>query len=490
MPRTSRRPAGFADRRRRACRGWWRTTSRDRRARACRRIPVTRDSPGKDNQGNTVQSLHDIRKLTLWGNLTGGGAGVEYYFGYVLPDNDLTLENFRSRDKSWDYARIALGFFRDEKIPFWDMTNADLLVGNSTNDNSVFCFAKAGEVYLVYLPNGGSAALDLAGVTGQFNVSWFDPRSGGALKRGSVASVKAGGKQRSGCLPAVRKRTGWLSSAAEPRWAEHADCAASGSAQGISPRFNTRRGPAFLKSRSWRSTTAPRSAPAALMAQYGIPRFYGDWKEMLDRERPDFVDIITPPETHEEMCAFAAARGIHIICQKPLAPTYEASQRIVVDSAAADVRFMVHENFRWQPWYREIKERPGAWRHRRLHAHPLPDAHGRRLGRGRISRAPAVLPRIPATADLRDRRPFHRHVPVPARRGDSVFAETKRLNPAIRGEDAGQLLLKFRNGSTAIWDANRYNEVEAESPRFTFGELRIDGTARSPDDGHGARRSG
>ena len=35
------------------------------------------------------------------------------------------------------------------------MTNADLLVGNPTNDNSVFCFAKAGEVYLVYLPNGG-----------------------------------------------------------------------------------------------------------------------------------------------------------------------------------------------------------------------------------------------------------------------------------------------------------------------------------------------
>jgi hypothetical protein len=156
---------------------------------------------GKDNQGNTVQSLHDIRKLTLWGNLMGGGAGVEYYFGYVLPDNDLTLENFRSRDKSWDYARIALGFFRDQKIPFWDMVNADLLVGNPTNDNSIFCFAKAGEVYLVYLPNGGSAALDLAGVTGQFNVSWFDPRSGGALKRGSVTSVKAGGKAALGTAP-------------------------------------------------------------------------------------------------------------------------------------------------------------------------------------------------------------------------------------------------------------------------------------------------
>ena len=85
---------------------------------------------GKDNQGNPVQSLHDIRKLTLWGNLMAGGGGVEYYFGYVLPDNDLTMESFRSRDKSWDYARIALNFFRSEKIPFWEMTTADVLVGN------------------------------------------------------------------------------------------------------------------------------------------------------------------------------------------------------------------------------------------------------------------------------------------------------------------------------------------------------------------------
>ena len=40
-----------------------------------------------------------------------GGAGVEYYFGYWLPENDLVAENFRSRDKSWDYGRIALDFF-------------------------------------------------------------------------------------------------------------------------------------------------------------------------------------------------------------------------------------------------------------------------------------------------------------------------------------------------------------------------------------------
>jgi hypothetical protein len=148
---------------------------------------------GKDAQGNAIQSIHDIRKMTLWGNLMAGGAGVEYYFGYTLPDNDLVAENFRSRDKSWDYGRIALDFFRTHKIPFWTMTNDDALVGNASGDNSKWCFARAGAIYLVYLPTGGSTTLDLSQASGQFTVSWFDPRNGGPLKRGSVASVKAGG---------------------------------------------------------------------------------------------------------------------------------------------------------------------------------------------------------------------------------------------------------------------------------------------------------
>ena len=73
--------------------------------------------------------------------------------------------------------------------------------------------------------------------------------------------------------------------------------------------------------------TEDRAAP--IMATYGVPRYYGNWKEMIDREAPDFVDIITPPETHEDICRYAAERGVHIICQKPLAPTYDTSRRIV-----------------------------------------------------------------------------------------------------------------------------------------------------------------
>jgi hypothetical protein len=164
---------------------------------------------GKDAQGNDIQSLHDIRKYTLWGNLMAGGAGVEYYAGYTLPDNDLTLENFRSRDKSWEYAATAIGFFHSERIPFWQMTNTDRLVGNHAHDNRVYSFSKPGELYLVYLPNGGSADLDLTGTAGTFGVSWFNPRDGGALRRGSVGSV-TGGRVVSLGRPPAQPGEDWL----------------------------------------------------------------------------------------------------------------------------------------------------------------------------------------------------------------------------------------------------------------------------------------
>ena len=44
----------------------------------------------------------------------------------------------------------------------------------------------------MYLPSGGTASLDLSKATGQFGVSWFDPRNGGPLKRGSISTVKGG----------------------------------------------------------------------------------------------------------------------------------------------------------------------------------------------------------------------------------------------------------------------------------------------------------
>ncbi len=157
---------------------------------------------GEAIQGGKPYTMHDVRKSTLWGVLMAGGWGVEYYFGYTLPQNDLDCQDYRSRDRTWDYGRIALEFFAGQKIPFWEMKNADELVGNSKHDNSKYCFAKAGALYLVFLRDGGTTDLNLAGENGTFTVQWFNPRTGGALADGSVTSVNGGRKVSLGQPPA------------------------------------------------------------------------------------------------------------------------------------------------------------------------------------------------------------------------------------------------------------------------------------------------
>ena len=206
----------------------------------------------------------------------------------------------------------------------------------------------------------------------------------------------------------------------------------------------------------------------------GTERWYTDWREMVECEQPDFVDIITPPGTHEEICGWLGAHRVNIVCQKPLAPTLAAGARIVAAARTAGIRFMVHENFRWQPWYRKMRAiretgEIGEFTHLYMRT---------RTGDGWGERA------------YLDRQPFFRDYPrllifetgvhfVDTFRfllGEvvEVFAHLRQLNPVIKGEDTGQVFLRFASGATAIWDANRYNEVVSPSPRYTFGELRLD----------------
>ncbi|MFY0599422.1 MAG: Ig-like domain-containing protein [Cyclobacteriaceae bacterium] len=162
---------------------------------------VANDEQGSANTGvpddtyTGSPSLDQIRQQTLWGNLMAGGAGVEYYFGYQLPHSDLSLEDYRSRATSWTYVSHALEFFRAH-VPFYDMkSNNDLVADNA------WCLAQGGEVYLVYLPGGGSTSIDLTGAGAVFNVQWFDPTSGGDLQDGSVTLVAGTGSVDLGSAP-------------------------------------------------------------------------------------------------------------------------------------------------------------------------------------------------------------------------------------------------------------------------------------------------
>src|SRR5688572_28899642 len=82
---------------------------------------------------------------------------------------------------------------------------------------------------------------------------------------------------------------------------------------------------------------------------FGIPRAYESVDQMLAAEHPDFVDIITRPESHLTLTTLAARHGAHVICQKPMAPTFPECEAMCEACEKANVRLLIHENWRWQP---------------------------------------------------------------------------------------------------------------------------------------------
>ena len=160
-------------------------------------LGATPDGPGNNHE--------TIRKEVLWGNLMAGGGGVEWYFGYDYPDDhDLSSEDWTTRDNVWNLTRYALEFFQNH-LPFVEMKSNNSL---ATNANS-YVFAKEGEVYAVYLKNGGSTSLNLSGASGTLSVKWYDPRNGGGLLNGSVTEVTGGGTVSIGSPP-NNTNTDWV----------------------------------------------------------------------------------------------------------------------------------------------------------------------------------------------------------------------------------------------------------------------------------------
>lgn len=91
-------------------------------------------------------------------------------------------------------------------------------------------------------------------------------------------------------------------------------------------------------------------------SRFSIPRVYAEAEALLQGEQPDFVDIVTRPDSHLPLVELAASHRVQIICQKPMAPTWKECVAMVEHCQRADVRLLIHENWRWQPWYREVKK--------------------------------------------------------------------------------------------------------------------------------------
>ncbi len=220
----------------------------------------------------------------------------------------------------------------------------------------------------------------------------------------------------------------------------------------------------------------PASHSAVKSLDAGI-HVYRDLGAMLEAETTDILDIATPPDTHMAIVAEAAARGLDIICQKPLAPTREDAVRLVETCANSGIVLAVHENIRWTPWHREIARLIEAEKIGRLHGITM------RLRPGDGQGVDAYLARQPYFQTmprfLIHETAIHWIDTFRFLFGEitGIFARLNKLNPVIAGEDAGVVVFAFENGATGIFDGNRLNDHVSDNPRRTMGEMWVEGSA-------------
>jgi predicted dehydrogenase len=189
-------------------------------------------------------------------------------------------------------------------------------------------------------------------------------------------------------------------------------------------------------------------------AEWGVSGLHADAEEMLDKEHLDAVDIATRPGTHTLLVGMAAARGIHVLCQKPLAPTMEEAAAMVVTCEQARVRFMVNEMWRYLP--------PIAAMGRLIRSDTLGPIHYLRFLWGRQSfRTPHqvfsdqpyfyAMPKLIVYEAMIHSIDAARSL---AGEVESVYARMARVTDGIQGEDMALVVLGHQRGVTSSHDAS------------------------------------
>lgn len=214
----------------------------------------------------------------------------------------------------------------------------------------------------------------------------------------------------------------------------------------------------------------------AAAAAFPGAQVFEDVEVVFAAATPDVVDIVTPPATHRDLVTAAARRGIAAICQKPLAPTLAEATALVEEVERAGVTLIVHENFRFMPWFEEAK----AVLEQGLLGTPLGVFFRLRPGDGQGPQA--YLGRQPYFQKM-ERFLVHEtaiHLIDVFRfllgEVTAVFARLKRFNPAIAGEDAGVIAFDFESGATGLFDGNRLVDHPSDDARMTMGIMFLEGT--------------
>ena len=63
--------------------------------------------------------------------------------------------------------------------------------------------------------------------------------------------------------------------------------------------------------------------------EFGVPRWYAHWRELLDDRDVEAVYIATPVDVHAEQAVAAAEAGKHVLCEKPMAMDVADCDRMI-----------------------------------------------------------------------------------------------------------------------------------------------------------------
>lgn len=195
----------------------------------------------------------------------------------------------------------------------------------------------------------------------------------------------------------------------------------------------------------------------ARATEFAVAATYTDFGEMLERERPDAVDIATPVGTHAALVRMAADRGVHVMAQKPITPSVAEGEALVRD-VGDRVRFMVHENFRFRPHYAVVRQwlragKVGAPRQARLTVRSSGFLAAEGATPALLVRQPYLqaFPRLLVFEGL-----IHHFDVLRCLFGELAIesAALRRVNPTLAGEDVAIIVLRGANGFTAVLDGN------------------------------------
>jgi hypothetical protein len=92
----------------------------------------------------------------------------------------------------------------------------------------------------------------------------------------------------------------------------------------------------------------------AARALFPQARAYGCAEDLLASEPLDFCDICTPPVTHRPLIEAAARRGVHLLCEKPLAPTLADAIEIERAVRGTGVIFQPCHQYHYSPQWQAV----------------------------------------------------------------------------------------------------------------------------------------